>query len=407
MALSIAVVILLSLGLEGLLRRIRLPGLLGMLAVGMLCGPRGLDLLSPALVAVSTDFRRIALIVILLRAGLTVSMASLRQIGRPALLMGLLPALIEGAAVALVAPWLLGIDQPAALILGAVLAAVGPAVVVPQMIRLQEQGRGTDKSIPQLLLAASPLDNVLVLLLFAAVLEGAQTGLPHVYLKLAELPVSVAVGVVVGLLLGKRLYRGFLRFDPRATKRMLIVLCLGILLLALEDLLKQRSVPFSGLMAIMAVGFVILDKSDEFAGELSLKLAKLWIFAEILLFVLMGAQVDLPAVAHVGLRGLALVGIGLVARSGGVWLALLRTRLAVRERLFCVLAFIPKASVQAALAATPLALGVPGGEVILAVAVLAVLVTAPAGALLIASLGPRWLHTGEEAGVCAGGVEPS
>lgn len=391
MALSIAIVILLSLGADYVLRRWGLPGLLGMLLVGLACGPHGLDLISPSLMAISTDFRRIALIVILLRAGLMISKESLRRMGRPVLLMGVLPALLEGVTVAAVAGPVLGLELRAALVLGALLAAVGPAVVVPKMLALQEQGRGTGKHIPELLLAASPLDNIFVLLLFGALLEGARVGYSQVYVKLAELPVSLILGGAVGVLLGTRLYRGFLRFDPRATKRVLIVLCLGILLLGLEDLLKRYGVPFSGLMAIMAVAFVMLEKSEEFAHELSLKLAKLWIFAEILLFVLMGAQADLGAIWHVAGAGLALVVIGLVARSVGVWLALLRTDLTARERLFCAAAYLPKASVQAALAATPMALGLAGGEIILAVAVLAVLVTAPLGAMATDWAGKRWL----------------
>ncbi|MEN6641870.1 MAG: cation:proton antiporter, partial [Armatimonadia bacterium] len=305
--------------------------------------------------------------------------------------MGLLPALFEAATVAAVAGPVLGLQLPAAMVLGALLAAVGPAVVVPKMLALREEGRGTNKYIPELLLASSPLDNIFVLLLFGALLEGARAGYSQVYLKLAELPVSLVLGGLAGVVLGKRLYRGFLRFDPRATKRMLILLCLGILLLALEDALKGR-VPFSGLMAIMAVAFVILEKSESFAHELSLKLAKLWIFAEILLFVLMGAQVDLGAVWHAAGAGLVVVAIGLVARSVGVWLALLKTDLNVRERFFCVVAYMPKASVQAALAATPVALGVAGGETILAVAVLAVLVTAPLGAMATDWAGKRWLQ---------------
>ncbi|MEN6303848.1 MAG: cation:proton antiporter [Armatimonadia bacterium] len=391
MALSIAVVILLSLGADYVLRRWGLPGLLGMLLVGLACGPHGLDLISPSLMAISTDFRRIALIVILLRAGLMISKESLRRMGRPALLMGLLPALFEAATVAAVAGPVLGLRPAAAMALGALLAAVGPAVVVPKMLALREEGRGTNKYIPELLLASSPLDNIFVLLLFGALLEGARAGYSQVCLKLAELPVSLVLGGLAGVVLGKRLYRGFLRFDPRATKRMLILLCLGILLLALEDALKGR-VPFSGLMAIMAVAFVILEKSEPFAHELSLKLAKLWIFAEILLFVLMGAQVDLGAVWHAAGAGLVVVVVGLVARSMGVWLALLKTDLNVRERFFCVVAYMPKASVQAALAATPLALGVAGGETILAVAVLAVLVTAPLGAMATDWAGKRWLQ---------------
>lgn len=391
MALSIAIVILASLAADHLLRRVRLPGLLGFLLVGLLCGPHGLNLLNPALLAVSGDFRRVALVVILLRAGLMISRTDLQKVGRPALLMACLPALCEGAVIALLAPRLLGLAVPQALVLGAVLAAVGPAVVVPAMLKLQHDGRGTDKGIPTLLLAASPLDNVLVLVLFGALLQGAQGSYASLPLKLAELPISLAVGGLVGLVLGKRLYRGFLRFDPRATKRVLIVLCLSILLLGLEDALHGRF-PFSGLIAVMALGLMLLEKSEPFAHEMSAKLAKIWIFAEILLFALLGAQVDLHAVGQVLAPGLLLIACGLCGRCLGAWLALLRTRLNLRERLFCVVGFLPKASVQAAIGALPLAAGLAGGSAILSVAVLAILVTAPLGALAIETLGPRWLE---------------
>lgn len=396
MALSIAVVILLSLGADYVLRRWKLPGLLGMLLVGMACGPHGLDLVGPTLMAVSGDFRRIALIVILLRAGLMISKDSLRQMGRPALLMGFVPALLEAAVVAAVAGPMLGMQPGAALVLGALLSAVGPAVVVPKMLGLQEEKRGTDKCIPALLLAASPLDNIFVLVLFGALVEGAHAGYSRLYSKLAELPVSLVLGGLAGLILGKRLYRGFLRFDPRATKRMLIVLCLGILLLALDDALKG-SVPFSGLMAIMAMAFVVLEKSEAFAHELSLKLAKLWVFAEILLFVLMGAQVDLGGVWRVAAAGLGVVAIGLSARSVGVWLALLKSPLSARERLFCVAAYIPKSSIQAALGSVALAAGIAGGEAILSVAVLAVLFSAPVGAIATDWAAKLWLNSPREA----------
>lgn len=389
MALSISLAILLSLGADWLLRRIRLPGLMGMLIVGVVLGQHGLKLLSPALLSVSADFRRIALIVILLRAGLQVTRSALRQVGRPVALMALLPATLEAAVVALLAPHVLGLAVPEALLLGVVLAAVGPAVTVPAMIGLQCQGRGTDKRIPTLILAASPLDNVYVLVLFSTLQAGEQAGYASVSLSLAELPIALALGTGVGVLLGACLNRVFQRFDPRATKRTLILLCLGILLLVLEDTLKNRF-PFSGLMAVMSLAFVILDRSEKFARELSLKLSKIWVFAEILLFVLLGSQVD-PAALKGNLVGIVVIGAGLIARSLGVGLALLRTQLNVRERLFCAVAFIPKASVQAAIAATPLALGLPGGETILAVAIMAIVLTAPLGAISIQQLAPRWL----------------
>jgi solute carrier family 9B (sodium/hydrogen exchanger), member 1/2 len=388
--LSLALVILLSLLLDFLFKKVRLPGLLGMLAVGLLLGPYGANWLSPALLEVSADFRRVALVVILLRAGLMISRTALRQVGWRVLLLGLVPSLCEGAVVALAAgPWL-GLAPRQALLLGAMLAAVAPAVVVPAMIDLIRQGRGRAHHIPTLLLAACPLDNVFVIVAFGALLDFARGANPQPLRQLLTLPMSLALGVGLGLLLGKRLYRGFVRFNPRATKRVLIAICLALLLVAAEDHLKGL-LPFSGLMAVLALAFVILDKSEAFAHEMSQKLAKIWILAEILLFVLIGAQVNPHVLLQTGVMGLAVLGVGLAARSLGVWLSLLGSRLTARERLFCVVAYWPKATVQAVVGALALAAGLPQAATLLALAVLAIVVTAPLGAIGIHWLAPLTL----------------
>lgn len=389
MALSIALLVLLSLGLDHLLRRLRIPGLVGMLLVGVVLGPHLLDLLSPSLLAVSSDFRRIALILLLLRAGLMVKPDQLRRIGAQALLLACVPTLLEVAALGLLGVCLLGLAWPNALVLGSVIAAVSPAVVVPAMADYQKRTGGRSP-VPTLLLAASPLDNVFAIVLFGVLLSFAQGEREHLALRLAELPLALLTGCLVGSLLGQRLYRLFRHFDPRATKRALIVICLAIILVAGEELLT-RWVPFSGLIAVMAMGFVVLKYSEAFAAEISLKLAKMWILAEILLFVLVGAQVDVLLLWHTGLAGIALIAGGLVARSLGVWLSLLRSSLNRGERLVCVAAYLPKATVPAAIGATPLAVGLAGGETILAIAVLAIAVTAAPGAIILERATARYL----------------
>lgn len=390
MAISIAVVVLLSCLADYALRRVRIPGLIGMLLLGVIMGPHALDLLQPGLLAMSSDLRRVALVVILLRAGLLVDSKSLRRVGWRVALLSFFPSLAEGTAVALVAASWLGLDRHSAVLLGAVLAAVSPAVVVPTMIEFQTAGRGTDKDIPTLLLAAGPLDNVVVIVVFGALLRLTQGEAQGLLQGLAGVPLAIATGAVTGILLGWGLHHSFQRFDPRATKRVLVTLSLGVLLVASENYGAVAAV-FSGLVAVMAMGFALLAQSQQVADEIAAKLAKIWILAEILLFVLVGAQVDVATALEVGPAGLAVVGVGLVARSAATWLALCRSPLTWRERLFCVVAYTPKATVQAAIAATPAALGLPGGATILAVGVVAIMVTAPLGAIATRQLGLHWL----------------
>lgn len=390
MALSLAVIFLASLLLDRLLRYVKLPGLLGMLAVGMVCGPYGLNLLSADLLHVSADLRRFALIVILLRAGLMISRKTLNTLGGRVLLMGLVPSACEGAAVALAAPHLLGLAPAESLLLGAVVAAVSPAVVVPAMLNLLHSQETRDRTVPTLLLAASPLDNVFVIVVFGSLFAAAKGGGLSVGRLLADLPLSLISGVVVGWLCGEGLYRGFRRFNPRATKRVLIVVSLALVLVSLEETVRIV-LPFSGLAAVMALGYILLERSEAFAHEISAKLNKIWVMAEIMLFVLVGAQVNVALAWQAGLWGAAIVLIGLGARSLGVWVALLGSRLTLRERLFCIVAYIPKATVQAVVGAVAMSAALPGGQLILAVAVVAVVITAPLGATGIRLLGPRLL----------------
>lgn len=388
MALNLAVIVIVCLFLDALLRRIRLPGLLGMLLVGILAGPYVWDLLSPELIAVSADFRRLALIVILLRAGLKTKASTLVQVGRQALLLACLPALVEGAGVFLVAPPLLGLSPLDAAVLAAILAAVSPAVVVPLMIRFMDEGRGTGKGIPSMLLAASAGDNVFAIVLFG-VFAGFYGGGGSWLLQLAGIPVSILLGVLLGAAAGLFWFAVFRRF-PLSGRKVLLLVGTAILMTALEDHLAG-TVPVAGLLAVMTMGFVLLEKSEAEAHRVSDVLGRFWVFAEILLFVLVGAQVNVHVAWQAGLAGSVVVAAGLVFRSLGVRLALHGSALNREERRFTTVAYLPKATVQAAIGAIPLSLGVPGGDVILAVAVLSILLTAPAGAIATLACGNRYL----------------
>ncbi len=394
MAISIALIILLGLCGDYLFRQMKLPGLVGMLLVGIFIGPYVLNLIAPGMMTVSGDFRKIALIVILLRAGFELRRDTLNRVGKAALIMSALPAIFEIAGVMLVAPRLLGMTYLEAAILGSILAAVSPAVVVPLMIDFMDRGRGAKKGIPTLLLGASSMDDVFVIVLFTVFLGMYGGGEVNLWVKLAEIPVSIVLGIIAGLIPGYLLYRLFTQYDWRPPKRTIVVMGMAILLTWLEQALENR-VPMASLLGVMAIGFVILEKSEAIAHIISQKLKKLWMFAELLLFVLVGAQVNIQVAWKAGLAGILVITVGLLFRSVGTYISLFGTNLSVKEKLFCVVAYIPKATVQAAIGAVPLAAGVASGEVILAVAVLSILLTAPIGAIGIKILGERILDSGE------------
>ncbi len=394
MAISIALIIILGLGADYLFKQIKLPGLVGMLIIGVISGPYVLELMKPEMMKVSADFRKIALIVILLRAGFELRRDVLNRVGRAAVIMSAVPAIFEMGGIMLVAPKLLHMTYIEAAILGSILAAVSPAVVVPMMIDFMDRGRGSKKGIPTMILGASSLDDVFVIVLFTVFLGmygGDQT---HVLFKLAEIPISIVLGIIVGIIPGYFLYRLFTKYDWRPPKRTMLVLGVAILLTWLEALCGEH-VPIASLLGVMAVGFIILEKSEPIAHLISQKLKKLWIFAELLLFVLVGAQVNIHVAWKAGLAGTLVIFVGLVFRSVGTYVSLLGTPFDWKERLFCVVAYIPKATVQAAIGAIPLAAGVASGEVILAVAVLSILLTAPIGAIGIMIFGEKVLDHGE------------
>ncbi len=396
MVLNIAELMVICLLVDWLFRRWRIPGLVGMLLVGVALGPYALNQLPPELSAVSSDLRRLALIVILLRAGFELSKDTLRRVGMRALLLSFVPAVFEGAAITLLGPRLLGLTRLESAILGSVMAAVSPAVVVPLMLDFIERRKGTAKGIPTLILAASSLDDVFVIVVYSGLI-GLYTGeKSNLFWKAAGIPLSILLGTGAGLAVGWMLYVLFRRFNPRATKRLLIVLGISVLLTTLEQRL-EGIVPFAALLAVMAIGFVILEKSQPMAHELSRKLSKLWVFAEIVLFALVGAKVNIGVAFQAGPAAVLLIALALVARSIGAYVCLLGSDFTAAERLFVVVSYIPKATVQAAIGGAPLlAMAAAGmntgpGETILAVAALSILLTAPVGAWAVRVLGDRVL----------------
>jgi solute carrier family 9B (sodium/hydrogen exchanger), member 1/2 len=397
MAVNLAELIVVCLLVDYALRRWNVPGLTGMLLVGVAFGPDVLGWLSPDLGAVSADLRMIALITILLRAGFELSKDTLKKVGGRAVLFSFVPAVFEGTAITLLGRWLLGLTYLESAILGSVLAAVSPAVVVPLMIEFIEQRKGTAKGIPTLILAGSSIDDVFVIVVYSSLI-GLYTGeKASLAWKAAGIPVSVALGIVAGLVVGYLLYRLFRRFNPRATKRLLVILGISVFLVAIEHQL-EGFVPFAALLAVMTIGFIILEKDERMAHELSSKLAKLWVFAEIILFALVGAKVNVHVALKAGPAAAALIGLALIARSVGSYVCLLGSNLTLPERFFVVVSYLPKATVQAAIGGAPLlAMKAAGmdtgpGEVILAVAALSILLTAPAGAWIIRLVGGRVLE---------------
>lgn len=380
MTTSLALMILLGLAANYIFTRAKLPGLLGMLILGILLGPYVLNWLEPDLLRISADLRRVALIIILLRAGLGISKEDLRRVGPAAIRMSCIPGIVEGFAVALISTVVFGFSFIEGGILGFILAAVSPAVVVPSMLEYMEKGIGIDKGIPTLILAGASIDDVFAITIFTAFLGLYSGSHVNIGIQILNIPVSILIGIALGLIIGIIMVRLFKRYHVRDTKKVLMLLGSAIFLTAIEDAMKS-TIEIAGLLGVMTIGFIILEKRPEVAKRLAQKFNKIWIFAEILLFVLVGSQVNITVAWDAGLKGLLIILAGLVARSMGVLISTLRTNLNFKERLFCVIAYIPKATVQAAIGAIPLGLGVPSGELILAVAVLSILVTAPLGAI--------------------------
>jgi NhaP-type Na+/H+ or K+/H+ antiporter len=380
MVVSLGIIGLVGLGAYALFQKIKLPGILGLLFVGVLLGPYGLDLIQDDLLLVSSEFRRLALIVILLRAGLGIKRDDLNAVGVDAVKLSVIPGVFEGVAIMFLAQWLFGLSLLEGGMLGFILAAVSPAVIVPFMLHLQHVGLGVKKRIPTMILAAASIDDVVAITIFSAIMGmylGSDQG---VLSQLISIPLAIVLGVLLGFVLGAVLVYIFRKLHIRDTKKIVLLLATAIMMTGIETWL-EKWVSVAGLIGVMTIGFVILEKLPIAAGRLAQKMAKVWIFAEILLFVLVGAQVNVFLAFEAGLLGMVLIGLGLMARSLGVYLSLMGSSLNGRERLFCMISFMPKATVQAAIGAIPLSLGAASGDLILALAVLAIVITAPLGAL--------------------------
>lgn len=385
MLTSLALVFLAGLAAAAVCSAIKLPRIIGMLLIGIVLGPHILNVLDDSILSISSELWQMALIIILLKAGLSLNLSDLRQVGRPAVLLSCLPATCELAGYILLAPYLLGVNRIEAAVMGAVLAAVSPAVVVPRMVFLMENRWGTDKSIPKMLLAGASCDDIYVIVLFTTFTGIAQGGNARAA-DFLNIPVSVVLGIAVGAAAGYALSRFFeaafaRNHMVRGSVKVIIVLSVSFLLVALETVLKGR-IALSGLLAVTSMACMLARKTTgEVRARLSEKFGKLWIAAELILFVLVGAAVDIRYVSETGLAAVLMVFAALIFRAAGVVLCLAGTKLSRRERLFCVIAYLPKATVQAAIGSVPLAMGLPCGKIVLSVAVLAILITAPLGAL--------------------------
>lgn len=391
MAGSLAIIILLGLIANKLFEKLNLPGLLGMLILGIIIGPHGLNWLSKDILNTSSDLRKIALIVILLRAGLGLNKDELKLVGKTALKLSCIPGIIEGLFIAIASVKLLGFSFIQGGLLGFIIAAVSPAVVVPQMLNLIDKGLGKAKGIPTLILAGASIDDVFAITIFSTFL-GLYTGKNiNIAIQILKIPVSIILGTLIGVLSAIIIIKIFKKYPIDNTKKILIILSISIILTLIETLLKGK-LEIASLLGVMSLGFVISDKIPSIGDKVSKGLNEIWVFAQILLFVLVGAEVNMVIAFKSGFLGIIIIALGLIGRSIGVLISLKGSNLNIKEKLFCVIAYIPKATVQAAMGAVPLANGVATGDIILAIAVLSILTTAPLGAIAINLSGPRLLE---------------
>ena len=381
MLLSISLILIVGMSMGWICQKCKLPSLLGMLATGVILGPYVLNLLDSSILGISSELRKIALIIILTRAGLGLDLSGLKKIGRPAVLMCFVPASFELFGMILIAPKLMGLSLLEAAIMGAVLAAVSPAVVVPRMVKLMDEGYGVKEGIPQLILAGASVDDVYVIVLFSTFV-GMMQGEGAPVLSFVNIPVSIFLGIAIGLLIGFILAYFFKKVHIRDTSKVLIILSISFLLVVFEDALTT-AITFSALIAIMFIGIGLQRNREVVAKRLSVKYGKLWVAAEVFLFVLVGATVNIGYLGKVGVQALLVIIGALAFRMLGVFICLLGTSLKGNERLFVMMAYTPKATVQAAIGGIPLALGFACGDTVLTVAVLAIVLTAPLGAFAI------------------------
>lgn len=385
MLASLSLIFLVGLAMGAICQKLKMPRIIGMLVTGIVLGPYVLDFLDPSILSISSELRKLALIIILLKAGLSLDLKDLKKAGRPAILMSFVPATCEIAGYILFAPLLLGINRIEAAVMGAVLGAVSPAVVIPRMVMLMEEKYGTKKAIPQMIMAGASCDDIFVIVLFTTFLSMAQGGSADI-VDFVNIPVSIVLGILLGAVTGYGLYLFFEtsyahKHCVRNSTKVIIVLGFSMLLVSVEGWLEGK-VSVSGLLAVVSMACVIKIKSTAFVSKrLSEKFGKLWIAAEVVLFVLVGAAVDIRYTLSAGIAAVFMIFIALIFRTAGVLICTIKTKLNMKERIFCVIAYLPKATVQAAIGSVPLAAGLACGKIILTVAVLAIIITAPLGAL--------------------------
>ncbi len=385
MLASLSLIFLVGLAMGAICQKLKMPRIIGMLVTGIVLGPYVLDFLDPSILSISSELRKLALIIILLKAGLSLDLKDLKKAGRPAILMSFVPATCEIAGYILFAPLLLGINRIEAAVMGAVLGAVSPAVVIPRMVMLMEEKYGTKKAIPQMIMAGASCDDIFVIVLFTTFLSMAHGGSADI-IDFVNIPVSIVLGILLGAVTGYGLYLFFEtsyahKHCVRNSTKVIIVLGFSMLLVSVEGWLEGK-VSVSGLLAVVSMACVIKIKSTAFVSKrLSEKFGKLWIAAEVVLFVLVGAAVDIRYTLSAGIAAVFMIFIALIFRTAGVLICTIKTKLNMKERIFCVIAYLPKATVQAAIGSVPLAAGLACGKIILSLAVLAIIITAPLGAL--------------------------
>ena len=385
MLASLSLIFLVGLAMAAVVQQLRLPRIIGMLFTGILLGPYVLNLLDPSILGISSELRQMALVIILLKAGLSLDLSDLKKVGRPAIMMSCVPASFEILGFFLLAPYVLGTTRIEAAVMGSVLAAVSPAVVVPRMVQLMEQGYGTEKSIPQMILAGASCDDIFVIVLFSTFSSMAQGGQAHL-MDFVNIPVSIVLGILLGIVAGWILSLFFETAYAHAhcvrnSMKVVIVLGSAFFLMSVETWLKGI-VSVSGLLAVVSMACTIKLKCvTSVSKRLSEKFGKLWIAAEVILFVLVGAAVDIRYTMEAGIAAVCMIFLALLFRTVGVLLCVAGTGLNCKERMFCVISYLPKATVQAAIGSVPMAMGLPCGKIVLSVAVLAILITAPLGAI--------------------------
>ena len=400
MLTSLSFIFLVGLAMGAICQKLKLPRIIGMLATGIVLGPYVLDLLDPSILSISSDLRKMALIIILLKAGLSLNLEDLKKVGRPAIMMAFVPATFELIGYLVFAPVILGITRVEAAVMGSVLAAVSPAVVVPRMVQLMENKYGTEKAIPQMIMAGASCDDIFVIVLFTTFLSMAQGGSADIK-AFANIPISIILGIILGAIVGYLLYLFFetayaKKHYVRNSMKVIIVLGFSFLLIAIEGWLEGK-IAVSGLLAVVSMACVLKMKCTSFVSKrLSEKFGKLWLAAEVILFVLVGAAVDIRYTLDAGLAAVAMIFAALIFRSFGVWLCTVKTSLTLKERAFCVIAYLPKATVQAAIGSVPFAAGLPCGKIVLSVAVTAIIITAPLGAFGMDFTYKKFLHKESE-----------